>query len=106
MKLRTSLIMAAGFVLVVFTVASTLLPHDLRAADFGHHLSPELAAAILVGRLVVLAAVIAAGWWVLRRGLRPSPRSPASLTPSSPVTAPAAWRSVSRGPRPRTWRRR
>jgi two-component system OmpR family response regulator len=70
-KLRTSLIMAAGFVLVVFTVASTLLPHDLRAADFGHHLSPELAAAILVGRLVVLAAVIAAGWWVLRRGLRP-----------------------------------
>lgn len=65
MKLRTSLIMTAGFVLVVFTVASTLLPDDLRAADFGH-LSPELAAAILVGRLVVLAAVIAAGWWVLR----------------------------------------
>jgi len=64
-KLRTSLIMTAGFVLVVFTVASTLLPDDLRAADFGH-LSPELAAAILVGRLVVLAAVIAAGWWVLR----------------------------------------
>ncbi len=71
MKLRTSLIMAAGFVLVVFTVASTLLPHDLRAADFGHHLSPQLSAAILAGRLVVLAAVIAAGWWVLRRGLRP-----------------------------------
>jgi two-component system, OmpR family, sensor kinase len=69
-KLRTSLIVAAGFVLAVFTVVATLLPHSLRAADFGH-VSPQLAAALLVGRLVVLAAVIAAGWWVLRRGLRP-----------------------------------
>jgi two-component system OmpR family sensor kinase len=69
-KLRTSLIVAAWFVLAVFTVVATLLPHDVRAADFGH-LSPPLAAALLVGRLVVLAAVIAAGWWVLRLGLRP-----------------------------------
>jgi two-component system OmpR family sensor kinase len=69
-KLRTSLAVAAGFVLAVFAIAATLLPHNLRAADFGHH-SPRLSAAILVGRLVVLAAVVAAGWWVLRRALRP-----------------------------------
>jgi HAMP domain-containing protein len=69
-RLRTSLLVAGGFVLAVFVIVATLLPHNLRATDFDH-LSPELAAALLVGRLVVLAAVIAAGWWVLRRALRP-----------------------------------
>jgi two-component system, OmpR family, sensor kinase len=69
-KLRTSLIVAAGFVLAVFGIMATLLPHSVRAADFGH-VNPQLGAALLVGRLVVLAAIIAAGWWVLRRGLRP-----------------------------------
>jgi two-component system, OmpR family, sensor kinase len=69
-KLRTSLIVAAGFVLAVFGVMATLLPHSVRSADFGH-VNPQLGAALLAGRLVVLAAIIAAGWWVLRRGLRP-----------------------------------
>jgi two-component system, OmpR family, sensor kinase len=69
-KLRTSLIVAAGFVLAVFGIMATLLPHSVRAADFGH-VNPQLSVALLVGRLVVLAAIIAAGWWVLRRGLRP-----------------------------------
>ena len=71
MRLRTSLLVAAAFVLAVFTVAATLLPHGVRDVDFDHHLSPQLAPALLVGRLAVLAAVIAAAWWVLRCALRP-----------------------------------
>jgi two-component system, OmpR family, sensor kinase len=71
-KLRTSLVVAAGFVLVVFAVVATLLPHSLRATDFGQVSRPPWAAlALLVGRLVVLGVVIGAGWWVLRLGLRP-----------------------------------